>query len=366
MRRQPKPASPAEPLLKIPEHIRALRAYKPESCGPEIRYKLDAMEYPYPLEKGEREELLRLIAKAEPRLYPAYPEQSETDELLKSLGLQAERCLLGNGSDELIQSLMLLAGGSRARVLRIEPGFAMFGLIARALGAETDSVDLNPDFTLNLEKTLEAVESFKPSMIIIASPNNPTANSFPAEELARLSHSAPGLFVLDQAYHDYSGSKLDYSTFSRSTVYLRTLSKVGFAGLRLGLVAGPAEIIDQLAKLRLPYSIGGLTAALIPWIFERRQNRKQKILEICSERDKLARELSGLALVEQVFPSESNFLTARFHKPAGEIHGSLLSRGILVRNLEGFHRLTRCCLRITLGTPEANLALLETLAELGS
>jgi histidinol-phosphate aminotransferase len=275
------------------------------------------------------------------------------------------RLLLGNGSDELIQMIaMALAGPSRS-VLSVDPSFVMYRMIATFCGMRYVGVPLSgKDFSLDLTAVLQALDERQPAVVFLAYPNNPTGNLFDAEAVVEIIRAAPGLVVVDEAYAPFT----DASFMPRlgkfdNLVVMRTVSKMGLAGLRLGLLAGPPDWLDEFDKVRLPYNINVLTQASAEFALRNRAVFDQQTAAIRAERGKLSQALGAFEGV-QVFPSEANFLLLRV--PAGQAghwHRRLREQGILIKNMDGAHPLLADCLRPTVGTPNENAALLAALAE---
>jgi histidinol-phosphate aminotransferase len=209
---------------------------------------------------------------------------------------------------------------------------------------------------------LTAIAKYRPAVIFIAYPNNPTGNLFEAEAVSRIIESAPGVVVVDEAYHAFADSSfIGKLTQYPNLLLMRTLSKLGLAGLRLGLLAGRSEWLIQLEKLRLPYNIGVLTQEVVRKILQYPDILQQQADAIKAERVVMSEYLNLLDGVE-VFPSDANFLLLRVNK-ASQVFSELKKRNILIKNLDGSHFLLRNCLRVTIGTPDENKQFLGALQE---
>src|SRR5262245_11067510 len=259
---------PKSPEDVIRDEVRAIKAYPvPDSTG---MVKLDAMENPYPLPPDLRGRVARLVEQAALNRYPDPSAPALKQRLRRAFGVpDGMELLLGNGSDELIQTLALAIRKPSAAVLGIEPSFVMFRMIATAVGAPYVSVDLRDDYSLDIEKLLAAVEEHQPGLVFIAYPNNPTGNLFDAAMIARVLEAAPGLVVIDEAYHGFAGqSFLPRLARHPNLLVMRTLSKLGLAGLRLGVLIGAERWIRELDKLRLPYNVNTLTQLIAAVVLE--------------------------------------------------------------------------------------------------
>jgi len=347
----------------IRPEIRALTAYQvPDATG---LIKLDAMENPYIWPEELRREWLKSLRTVHLNRYPD-PQGSELRAVLRaSMGIpDTMGLLLGNGSDELIQMSALTVERSGCGMLSVEPGFVMYRMIALFAGIEYAGVPLlAEDFSLDLPALLAAMAREQPAIVFIAYPNNPTGNRFDADAVVRIIEAAPGLVVVDEAYAPFT----DHSFLPRlrdwpNLLVMRTLSKMGLAGLRLGYLAGPAEILTEIDKTRLPYNIDVLTQVSAAFALRHREVLDEQTQRIRAERARLFAELSGLDGIRP-YPSETNFILLRVPTGrAGEIFESLKRSKVLVKNLDGTTQpLLEDCLRVTVGRPEENDAFLAAL-----
>ncbi len=347
--------------------IRDLAAYHVQPSAGLI--KLDAMENPYTWPAGQREEWVELLRRTDLNRYPDPAASALRARLADAMAVPAGmRLLLGNGSDELIQMIAMSLSGPSRCVLSVEPGFVMYRLIATFCGMHYVGVPLAAaDFSLDLPALLQAMEAHEPAVVFLAYPNNPTANLFDATAVEEVIRAAPGLVVVDEAYAPFT----DASFMPRlgefdNLVVMRTVSKMGLAGLRLGLLAGPPAWLDEFDKVRLPYNINVLTQASAEFALGHRAVFDEQTRAIRAERTRLAKALRGLEGVE-VFPSEANFLLLRTPPGrAGPWFDGLRARGVLIKNLDGAHPLLADCLRPTVGTPQENDALIAALAEVAT
>jgi histidinol-phosphate aminotransferase len=345
--------------------VLALSAYHVQDATGYI--KLDAMENPYAWPAEMVDEWLEVLRAAQPNRYPD-PSANRLRALLRAAN-QVPDCaeiMLGNGSDELIQIVLMAIAGRDASVLAPEPTFVMYRQIAVSLGLRFRGVALNPDdFSLDLEAMRAAIEEKQPTVVFLAYPNNPTGNAFASADLLEILRIAPGLVVVDEAYAPFA----DDSFMGRLAEYpnllvMRTLSKWGLAGLRLGLLAGHPAWIGQLDKLRLPYNINVLTQLSAEFALQRQDVFDGQVALIRRDRAWLADALGKLPGV-RVYDSQTNFLTFRLaNADAGQVFDRLKQAGVLIKNLHPAGGALRGCLRVTVGTPAENAAFIQTLANL--
>ncbi|MEO5677258.1 MAG: histidinol-phosphate transaminase [Usitatibacter sp.] len=327
--------------------------------------KLDAMENPYRLPDGLASELGQRLARVAVNRYPD-PSYGELKRCLRdAMGIPPGlEMVLGNGSDEVIQMLSLLVARPGAVALSVEPSFVMYRVSAIAAGLRYVGVPLRADFTLDEPALMAAIQSHRPALTWLAYPNNPTGNLFPREAILRVVAASTGLVVVDEAYFPFSGGASMRDEVGRhpNLVLVRTVSKLGLAGLRLGLAAGPGDWMGELEKLRPPYNVNVLTAAAAELLLERRAVLEEQAGRIVAERARLEGGLDSLAGVRR-YPSAANFVLARVPDGPGAFE-ALKARGILVKTLNGMHPLLAHCLRLTVGTSDENAKLLEALASI--
>jgi histidinol-phosphate aminotransferase len=348
----------------IREEIRALTAY---AVAPsEGLVKLDAMENPYLLPYDLQQELSAKLAALHFNRYPDPSPEALKSLLRKNMGIPNEASVvLGNGSDELIQMIMLAAARPGSVMLGVEPSFIMFRMIATFVGMRYESVTLNPDFTLSRDALLSAVTRHQPAVVFLAYPNNPTGNCFDAAILNELLDETTGLVVVDEAYFPFTDHSFLPQLMSRpNLLVMRTLSKLGLAGVRLGFLSGPPSIVEEIDKVRLPYNISAPDQLVATEVLSHAEVLRKQAHLIRQDRDELASMMSEISGVE-VFSSEANFLLFRVND-ARRVFDGLLHRGILVKDLSRAHPLLSGCLRVTVGTPDENQSFLSALRESAS
>lgn len=344
----------------VREEIRALRAYHvPPAEG---LVKLDAMENPYRLPPALAKELGEHLAGVAINRYPDPAAAGLHGALRRSMGVpEGLEMILGNGSDEILQMMAVALAKPGATMLALEPSFVMYRMSAIAAGMGYAGVSLGADFSLDLPATLAAVERIRPALTWIAYPNNPTGNLFPRLAILEIVKASPGLVAVDEAYYAFSGGAtlLDEVGAHPNLVLVRTVSKLGLAGLRVGMAIGPRDWMGELDKVRLPYNVNVLSAAAAQFVLAHHDVLEEQTHAIVRDRARLEAGLDRVAGVRR-FPSAANFVLARVPDAPRAFEG-LRSRGILVKNLHGAHPLLEHCLRFTVGTPDENQRLLEAL-----
>ncbi|TAN76968.1 MAG: histidinol-phosphate transaminase [Gallionella sp.] len=353
-------SSPAGALLR--QEILDLHAYHvPDSTG---CIKLDAMENPYSVPPALRGEIAEAVASAAINRYPDPGAASLKEKIRGVTGLpQGMDVLLGNGSDELIQLLAMALNKPGATLLGVEPSFVMYKMIAAFTGMRYVGVPLEADFSLDMPATLAAIRRERPALVFLAYPNNPTGNLFPADAVTRIIEASPGLVVVDEAYYAFAGdSFVPRLAHYPNLLVMRTFSKLGMAGLRLGFLAGSTAWLEQLEKLRLPYNVGVLPQLVAEKLLAHHGVLLQQAQQIKLDRAKLQHRLNEIATV-RVYPSEANFMLFRVADATAVFNG-LKRRGVLVKNLDGGHPMLKDCLRVTVGTPDENERFMAALQEI--
>ncbi len=352
-------SSLAATLLR--QEVLDLHAYHvPDSSG---YIKLDAMENPYLVPPALRGEIAEAVAAAAINRYPD-PGAASLKEKIRSVARlpQKMEVLLGNGSDELIQLLAMALNKPGAVLLGVEPSFVMYKMIAAFTGMRYAGVPLAEDFSLDLAATLAAINRERPALTFLAYPNNPTGNLFSADAVAQIIQASPGLVVVDEAYYAFAAdSFIPHLARYPNLLVMRTFSKLGMAGLRLGFLAGSAAWLGQLEKLRLPYNVGVLPQLVAEKLLSHHDMLLQQAEQIKQDRAKLYQQLSEIAGVK-VYASEANFLLFRVANATAVFEG-LKRHGVLIKNLNGGHPMLKDCLRVTVGTPEENMRFITALTE---
>ncbi|HEY4541602.1 MAG TPA: histidinol-phosphate transaminase [Noviherbaspirillum sp.] len=343
--------------------IRALAAYHvPDASG---FIKLDAMENPYPLPQALRVELGQRLAEVALNRYPVASYADLKAKIAERLGVPAGYDLiLGNGSDELITLLSVACARAGAKVLAPLPGFVMYAMSARFAGMEFVSVPLQPDLGLDKAAMLAAIAEHRPAITYLAYPNNPTGNLYDEATMVEIIHAVgdTGLVVVDEAYQPFAQkSFMERLPEFANLVVMRTVSKLGLAGIRLGYMSASAGLLEQLEKVRPPYNVNVLTQAAAEFLLDHLPVLDAQAAELRAARERLAVELAHLPGVH-VFPSAANFLLVRIDAPnpsADAVNAALLERKVLIKNVGKMHPLLQNCLRITVSTPDENRIFLD-------
>jgi histidinol-phosphate aminotransferase len=338
--------------------VLALKAYHvPEAQG---MVKLDAMENPYPLPETLRRELAERLSRLDLNRYP-----DPTGERLRALIASRMKVpagmsvVLGNGSDELLQIVTLALARPGASMMYPTPTFVMYSMYAAFTGMKAIAMPLREDFSFDAQAFVARMKKERPALVFIAYPNNPTGTLYPEADVVEVIRACEGLVVIDEAYHAFAGRTfMDRLGEFPNLVVLRTVSKLGLAGIRLGYLAASAAWAEQFDKVRSPYNVNVLTQATAEFMLERLDVLEEQASRIRQERDALGKNLSALRGVT-VFPSAANFFLVRV-PDAARVDASLRNQGVLVKNL---HPGIAQCLRVTVGTPDENRILLTALRE---
>jgi histidinol-phosphate aminotransferase len=338
--------------------ILALKAYPvPSSEG---MVKLDAMENPYTLPETVKRELAAVLARVDMNRYPTPSPQTLREAIVRRMKVPAGmEVLLGNGSDELIQMLITALARPGAALMYPSPTFVMYSIGATFGGMRALAVPLRDDFSLDADAFIARMRAEKPALVFIAYPNNPTGVLYPEKDVEKIIRSSDGLVVIDEAYHVFAGkSFLPRLAEFDNLVVIRTVSKLGLAGIRLGYLVGRPQWVAQLDKVRPPYNVSVLTQTAALFMLERLELLEEQAARILAERAGLRESLRALQGVT-VYPSEANFFLIRV-PDADRVYAALKQQNVLVRNLNPG---IRDCLRVTVGTPDENRILVTALRE---
>ena len=342
----------------LSRRLSSLTPYKTETTP--ARVKLSSNELPLDLPGELKEKVSEEVKKIPFNRYPD-PNCSELKEVISQfMGVPVKNIMLGNGSDELIYYLSIAVGEFNKSVYIPIPTFPMYEISARVFGRPTVTVPLTEDFDIDLDTTLGSFEGSEPSLAYYSYPNNPTGNLFSREKIHAIRDR--GVFtVVDEAYFHYCGDTFAEDALTRNdTVVLRTLSKIGLASLRVGILIGREDIISELEKIRLPFNITYPSQVIAKVVLnEGKLFIDSAVGKVIAERERLYRELKEMDCVE-VFPSRANFLLFRTCFEADDVHRELIKRGVLIRNMSYLPNL-RGCLRVSVGGPQENDMFLEAL-----
>ena len=343
--------------------IRGLKAYHVPDAGDLI--KLDAMENPWSWPDSLRDAWLETLRSVELNRYPDASAKDLQVAMRTAMSVpDAAGVILGNGSDELIQMIIQTVATAGRSVLAPEPTFVMYRQTAVVAGMDFVSVPLQTDFSLDTESMLAAITRQQPAVVFLAYPNNPTGNLFDAEAIQAILAAAEGLVVVDEAYAPFTdASFMSQLPHHDNLLVLRTVSKMGLAGLRLGLLAGAPAWLEQIDKTRLPYNVGTLNQVTGHFAMQHKPVFDEQAEKIRDARAELFAGLQGIPSLA-VYPSEANFIL--FRVPPGRadaVYQGLQQAGILIKNLNGSAAALQDCLRVTVGLPDENKAFLAALAQ---
>jgi histidinol-phosphate aminotransferase len=325
--------------------------------------KVDTMENPFGLPADLRRQLGERLAAVALNRYPAERGEVLRAELAKHAQMPAGNdIMLGNGSDELISLLTLAADVPGNVVLAPLPGFVMYEMSAKLQGLKFVGVPLTADFQLDGPAMLAAVREHQPALVWLAYPNNPTASLWDDDVIEAIIEAAPGLVVMDEAYQPFaSRDSLDRLKRHDHVLLMRTMSKFGLAGVRIGYLIGRQPLIAEIDKLRPPFNISVLNCEAALFALEHADEYARQAAVIRAEREMIFAALQAMPGL-QPFPSEANMVLVRV-PDAKKTFDGLKARKILVKNVSALHPLLANCLRITVGTPEENQLMLAALRE---
>ena len=328
--------------------------------------KLDAMENPFRLPPELQRELGERLGRVAINRYPV----QSTVDLVAALSAHVDlprgcKLILGNGSDELIDLLSVACNVPGAAMMAPLPGFVMYEMSARLRGLKFVGVPLTLTFELDDSAMLAAIEQHCPALTYIAYPNNPTANLFSEDSIDRIVAAVgqqDGLVVMDEAYQPFSSrSWMQRMAQHPHVLVMRTLSKFGLAGVRLGYLCGHTALIDEVDKVRPPYNVSVLNAEAALFALDHADEYARQATLLKAERARLQAALRALPGV-QPFPSEANMILVRVPDSKHAFEG-MKARGVLVKHIAGLHPLLANCLRLTVGTPEENEQMIHALKE---
>ena len=358
------PQNSAAWLKHIRQDVQSMHAYAiQDSTG---MVKLDAMENPFSLPPELQKQLGERLGALALNRYPGDRVNVLRAELAKYAHMpEGFDIMLGNGSDELITLISMACDVPGASILAPLPGFVMYAMSAQLQGVRFHGVPLTANFELDEAAMLNAIATHQPAVVYLAYPNNPTGTLWDADVIERIvvaQGEQGGLVVMDEAYQPFaSQTYMDRVAQHGHVLLMRTLSKFGLAGVRLGYMVGPKALIAEIDKVRPPYNISVLNCECALFALEHANVFAEQAVKIRQQREKLSQALALLPGV-QVFPSQANMLLVRM-PDATKCFEGMKSKGILVKNVSKMHPLLSNCLRLTVGTPEENVRMLAALKE---
>ena len=344
---------------RLRQDIQSMHAYAVQDSRGLI--KLDAMENPHSLPEPLRRQLGERLADVALNRYPG----DRVNDLRRALAAHADMpegydLMLGNGSDELISLLAMACDVPGASILAPLPGFVMYEMSAKLQGLRFIGVDLTADFQLDERAMLAAIAQHQPSIVYLAYPNNPTASLWDDAVIERIIAAAPGLVVMDEAYQPFaSRSWIGRMQRQPHVLLMRTMSKFGLAGVRIGYLIGRKELVAQIDKVRPPYNISVLNCEAALFALGHQEEFARQAADIRAQRQVIQTVLAALPQVK-AWPSEANMILVRV-PDADRTFAGMKAQGVLVKNVSRMHPLLAQCLRLTVGTAEENERMLRAL-----
>jgi histidinol-phosphate aminotransferase len=349
-----------DPLRHIKPAVREAAAYA--LAARDAPVKINQNENPYDLPEALKKRVLEQALTRPWSRYPPFDPKDLLEKLAAFSGWRADGILTGNGSNELIEALLLVTVGADTRVVIPEPTFTLYALLTKILGGEAVRVRLTPELAYDVEAILEARRSAQAAVTVVCSPNNPTGSGLSRDEVRRLCREGDGLVVIDEAYHEFAdASVVPLLTEYSNLVVLRTFSKaMGMAGLRVGYLLSSPALVREIDKARLPYNLNFFSQMAAMAALDAYRELEERVVQLSRLRDVLQDALGRMPGVK-AFPSQANFILIELAEADPKaVFEALYRRGVLVRDVTSYPMLSRC-LRITVGSEEENEALLHAL-----
>ncbi|MBC8284511.1 MAG: histidinol-phosphate transaminase [Nitrospinae bacterium] len=342
------------------EKVKNLKAYKVETVEEGI--KLHANENPYSPSPELTKKILARFENLELNRYPDPDCKILKKAISSRIEVPENQLVVGNGSDELIQNLMQVFCNEGDTIAFPDPTFAMYAITAKGMGLKVETFPLNSKWDFEAKPLLKHLATCHARIVFISYPNNPTGNCFSRTEIQELIEKFEGIVVLDEAYYDFSGlTFLKQMKDHNNLVILRSLSKIGLAGLRVGYGIFPQILADEINKVRMPYNSNSISQIAASELLNNFSLVQNQIDSIKDERTRLLVELSKIESIS-AFPSDANFILFQTTENGEKVFKNLMENGILVRNL-GTHPMLNNCLRVTIGTKAENDQFLERLTQ---
>jgi len=327
------------------------------------RVKLDANENPYPLPAGLREKIDDSIHAIPFNRYPQAGSPDMRSAVAGNLGVDEDAILVGNGSDELIQILLTAIGPVTSGTVMIPtPTFAVYKIVAVNTGHTVVEVPLDDRFDLPLDRMLDSISKERPAITFLSFPNNPTGNCFDEGKVRAIIEASPGIVVVDEAYYHFSKQTfLPLRERWDNLVILRTLSKVGLAALRLGIMIAHPSLIHQLNKVRLPYNLNMVSQVVGRFFFDNEEDFLLHVDDIIAEREWLLSELGDIEGIVP-YPSDANFILFSCQGDKNGVYEGLIQRDVLIKSFPPSGPL-KDCMRVTVGRAEENREFIKALRD---
>jgi histidinol-phosphate aminotransferase len=340
------------------QDVQSMHAYAIQPSAGLI--KLDAMENPHRLSPELQAELGKRLGGLALNRYPDARVNDLRGALARYAGMpEGFDIMLGNGSDELISLIAMACDIPGASILAPLPGFVMYEMSAKLQGLKFIGVPLTADFELDEAAMLAAIEAHQPTIIYIAYPNNPTANLWDDAVIEKIVEAAPGLVVFDEAYQPFSSrSYADRIARHDHVLLMRTMSKFGLAGVRIGYMMGPKALVAEIDKVRPPYNISVLNYECALFALEHADVFAEQARDLRAQRERLQAGLRDMPV--KTWPSDANMILVRV-PDAQKAFDGMKAHGLLVKNVSKMHPLLANCLRLTVGTSDENTRMLQAL-----
>lgn len=344
----------------ISEKVKRLKGYHVETV--EECIKLHANENPYPPSPELIKKILARFEKLDLNRYPDPDCKALKEAISNRIGVPTNQLVIGNGSDELIQSLMKVFCDEGDTIAFPDPTFIMYTIAAKGMGLNVHPFPLNNNWDFKTKPLIEKLIASHARIVFISYPNNPTGNCFSRTEIQELVENFEGIVVLDEAYYNFSGQTfLSQMKDHNNLVILRSLSKIGLAGLRVGYGIFPSTLVDEINKFRLPYNLNSISQIAATELMNNFDTVQKQVDSIKEERTRLLDELTKIKPIT-AFPSDSNFILFQASHDGESIFRNLMKNGVLVRNL-GAHPKLKNCMRVTIGTKNENDQFLDRLTK---
>jgi histidinol-phosphate aminotransferase len=347
-----------EATALINQNIRALKAYhlEPEETQIKLNQNENPFDWPLPI----KEEIARFCIDRPWNRYPPFIPETLKAAIAEYAGVEAGSVIVGNGSNEMLLVLMLSLVNRDSTVITCVPTFSVYRLLTDGLGAAPAVVPLDAQLNYDVPKICNAVLMNPHATLVLCSPNNPTGTALTEEEIRKILGMHKGFLILDQAYVEFGG----YNAVPLLKVYpnliiTRTFSKAfAGAGLRLGYLLGTPEIVREMSKIKLPYNINFFSEHVAQVLLRNRALLADGLATIRKERDRLLADLMAFPF-DNVYPSDANFICVRYSEKA-RLFEAIKKAGILLRDVSSYPLLENC-LRISVGSPQENEALIDAL-----
>ena len=348
-------------MISVRDDLRALQGY--HSAQVDVRIRLNTNESPEPPPTAFRDAVAAEVSNIEWNRYPDRAAVALREAIAESHSVDVAQVFVANGSNEVLQTVLLAYAGPGRTVATFEPTYQMHAQIARVTGATVVEGQRADDFTLDPNEVERVITGSQPHVVFLTSPNNPTGLVEPMERVRQILDLAPGLVVVDEAYAQFSDwSALELIDEDTPMVVTRTFSKTwSMAGARLGYLIGPSWLVAELDKVVLPYHLDAVKQIAGRLALRFASDMDDRVRQTVAERTRISSALADLGTT--VFPSGANFVLFRPDGHEGRaVWQGLVDRSVLIRDCSGWPRLANC-LRVTVGTPDENSAFLDALGE---